>query len=221
MNMKKIVASASALALTAAVAVGGTLAYLQDNTLAVTNNFTYNAASQNVSLEIYEHKINPDAPLTVFDTAYKAGDSDHFVYEGENQDYTIMPGATVEKDPTLRVTSGNTKVYVYAEVVENDTNEAIASIAVNSAWEKLNVAGKNNGTVYVLTASKTAGVATGMDEDVAITSEYPVLDSVTYASTLSNNANASIAVYGYVVDAVAGSDAAAVYTATFNPGAAA
>lgn len=224
MNMKKIVASASALALTAAVAVGGTLAFLQDNTEALTNNFTYNAASQNVALEIYEHKINPDNQLTVFDTPYAEDDTDHFVYEGGNQTYTIMPGATVAKDPTLRVTSGNTKVYLYAEVVPGGDTTAIQTINVNTTdWEELGVPGKNGGTVYVLKTCKDGGIATGLKDDqkTAETDEYKVLNSVTYASTLSNDANASIAVYGYVVDAVAGSDPATVYTATFNPGAAA
>ena len=215
MKMKKIVATGSALALTAAVAVGGTLAYLQDSTNAVTNKFTYNAASQNVSLEIYEHKINPENPLQVFDTAYTAEDDTHFVYEGDAQDYTIMPGATVEKDPTLRVTSGNTKVYVYAEVKETDESNAIETITMADGWTSLEMKGANNGDVYVLTLSNDGGIATGMAEQIANTNEYPVLKSVKYASTMSADATANIEVYGYVVDAVAGADAKTVYTSTF------
>lgn len=215
MKMKKIVSAIAALSLVAALAIGGTLAFLKDETGAVTNNFTYNAASQNVDLKIYEHKIDPDNNTKVFDTAYTEGDDTHIVYEGESQAYTIMPGATVDKDPTLRLTSGATKVYLYAEVVKSDTNNAIANIEIADGWEKLSGSGKNGGDLYVLAASKTAGVNTGMTGDVANTVEYQVLENVTYTSTLSDDANASIAVYGYVVDAVAGTDAGTVYTETF------
>lgn len=225
MNMKKIVASAAALSLTAAVAVGGTLAFLKDNTEALTNNFTYNAASQNVDLKIYERKIDPEKKTEVYKDAEgqkvsyvdkeQAG-SDKFVYEGEDQAYTIIPGATVEKDPTLRLTSGDTEVYLYAEVKETNT-EGILTVTMADGWLPLEVDGANDGTVYVWKGAGEVAekIATGMTGDVANTLEYPVLESVTYEDVRDDVNATNIAVYGYVVDAVAGADAAAVYTATF------
>lgn len=204
---KKVLVSAGALALAVGVTAAGTLAYLQDKTDAVTNKFTYNAASQNVSLELFEHELKADG-LHV--------DTEKEIAEGASQDYTIIPGATAEKDPTLRVTSGNTKVYVYAEVKETDSGNVLTP-EMADGWTQLGVAGKNGGTVYVLTASQSGGVNTGMNEEgtAAKTVEYPVLESVTYTDSLAENAEAEIVVYGYVVDAVAGSDAGTVYTNTF------
>ena len=53
MKMKKIVATGSALALTAAVAVGGTLAWLQDTSETVTNTFVW-SADNNINLTLDE-----------------------------------------------------------------------------------------------------------------------------------------------------------------------
>ena len=203
---KKVLVSAGALALAVGVTAAGTLAYLQDNTDAVTNNFTYNAASQNVSLTLFEHKLNADG-LTV---------GSEEIAEGASQDYKIIPGATAVKDPTLRVTSGDTKVYVYAEVVETDSGEVLTPNMADGWTELEDVAGANGGTVYVLTASQSGGVNTGMQDGAAKTADYKVLESVTYASSMDEDKTGSIVVYGYVVDAVAGADAGDVYTATFN-----
>ena len=59
MKMKKIVATGSALALTAAVAVGGTLAYLQDASGDVVNTFTWDAKNA-IQLTLLRASASPE-----------------------------------------------------------------------------------------------------------------------------------------------------------------
>ena len=206
MKMKKIVATGSALALTAAVAVGGTLAYLNASTLGVQNSFTYTAADQNVTLKLFEHKLNENDPLTV------VKDDGHKLYAGEDvkQEYTIVPGAEAQKDPTLELKSGKTKVYVYAEVKETDESNAI-TVNMLGTWRDTGLQGKNGGDVYVLIDSE--------DRDYAAATEtaIPVFETITYANINGAlDAKATVDVYGYAVDVTAGETANEAFTAAFG-----
>ena len=92
MNMKKIVASAAALSLTAAVAVGGTLAWLTANSGdPVTNVFTYEFGGQ-------------DAPINITLV-------DEFTPNSK-----FYPGADVNKDVSVTVEANSMNSYVYLMV---------------------------------------------------------------------------------------------------------
>lgn len=194
MKMKKIVATGSALALTAAVAVGGTLAWLQNSTGPVTNTFTY-SKGQDILLDLYE---------------YNGGETPLY-----NASYTIVPGAEVDKDPTLKLTT-TTDSYIYVEILDemNATVPNSASFTVKSEWVKLqdgdgtDVKGTHGGQIYVYETTESS--ATG--------EEYNVFDGLTFSNTLTaeqadslNGKN--IQLYGYAVQSTAGSDAYGAWTA--------
>lgn len=192
MKMKKIVATGSALALTAAVAVGGTLAWLQNSTGPVTNTFTY-SNDTNITLDLFEHNAEGE--------------------EVKEQTYPIVPGATVDKDPTLRL-STTTDSYLYFEIKDglNAALEGVADYTITSDWTKLmdgdaQVVGPNGGLVYVY----NNGTAT-------TTVEKNIFPEVTFDSSVMTNENTAkldgttITLYGYAVQEEAGETALSAWT---------
>lgn len=192
MKMKKIVATGSALALTAAVAVGGTLAWLQNSTGPVTNTFTYSNDS-NITLDLFEHNAEGD--------------------KVKEQEYNIVPGATVKKDPTLSLTT-TTDSYLYFEIKDglNAALKGVADYTITSDWaplmsEDTQVVGPNGGLVYVY----NNGTAT-------TTVEKNIFPEVTFDSSVMTNENTAgldgttITLYGYAVQEDAGETALAAWT---------
>lgn len=189
MKMKKIVATGSALALTAAVAVGGTLAYLTDNTAEVKNTFTYSKEDQDITLDLNEHKLNADG-TTVGSEVVK------------QNAYTVLPGVEVAKDPYLTLTTSNPS-YIYVEVKNNATgvvesiNETGGAVfgSESSDWTLLeDVTAPHGGQVYYWKDSATAGTTV---------SNIPVFNTITFKNDVpAENVDAestNISVYGYAI----------------------
>ena len=117
MKKNKIVMSVISGLLVAAVAVGGTLAYLSDTSNKVTNTFNigsgYTEEDGHIGLWLDE-TANP-AP----------GENPVVISEKDRTetgvDYTEMyPGTVVAKDPTFHLTEGSTDSYVFARVTGAD-----------------------------------------------------------------------------------------------------
>lgn len=119
MKKNKIVMSVISGLLVAAVAVGGTLAYLSDTSNQVTN--TFNVGSGYEWDEDHEHQ-----GLWLDETANPApGENPVVISETDRTetgvDYTEMyPGTVVAKDPTFHLTEGSTDSYVFARVTGAD-----------------------------------------------------------------------------------------------------
>ena len=121
MKMKKIVATGSALALTAAVAVGGTLAWLTANTETKTNTFTYAFGGE-------ENPIN----ITLKD---------------EFPDGEMYPGANLDKNVGVTVQANSMNSYVYLEVQNGFHGvEGVTLDLDTTNWVKVNESGNN--TIY-------------------------------------------------------------------------
>ena len=109
--MKKTLTIALSMVLVAAIAVTGTLAFLTDKSEVLTNTFTFG----NTEVTIAEPKW--DAALAE---------------NGIDGDMKVVPGQTVDKDPTVTV-KGTEEVYVYAFV-----NNALAGHVeigeINKNW---------------------------------------------------------------------------------------
>lgn len=109
MKKNKIMLSVISGLLVAAVAVGGTLAYLSDKSNMVTNTFNVGAGYEedddgHVGLWLDEVDIaNPESRT-----------------ETGNEYKDLQPGSIVEKDPTFHLTAGSTDSYVFAEVTGID-----------------------------------------------------------------------------------------------------
>lgn len=109
MKKNKIMLSVISGLLVAAVAVGGTLAYLSDKSNMVTNTFNVGAGYEedddgHVGLWLDEVDIANPESRTEIGNEYK----------------DLQPGSIVEKDPTFHLTAGSTDSYVFAQVTGVD-----------------------------------------------------------------------------------------------------
>lgn len=109
MKKNKIMLSVISGLLVAAVAVGGTLAYLSDKSNMVTNTFNVGSGYEedddgHVGLWLDEVDIANPESRTEIGNEYK----------------DLQPGSIVEKDPTFHLTTGSTDSYVFAQVTGVD-----------------------------------------------------------------------------------------------------
>lgn len=107
----RIILTAVAALLLVAVAVGGTIAYLQDSTDTVTNTFT----PSTLNIDIEETLQSDNTPL---------GDD---VWSAQ-----VIPGATLYKDPKVTVYAheDNVKMYLFIEVDSVATINSMVSTGV-------------------------------------------------------------------------------------------
>ena len=165
MKKRKLMMTIMSLALVLVVAVGGTLAYLSDQSNQVTNTFNVGSG--------YEEEENPDDPdnphtgLWLDETA-KPESGNPLEPSEDNRTETgvayeeMMPGSVVAKDPTFHLTAGSTDSYVFAYVtglddivskdflITDSKKETEPTLSVlNSSWIKVKgVEGKLDG-LYV------------------------------------------------------------------------
>lgn len=113
--MKRKLIIALALCLALALGIGGTMAYLTATTTAVVNTFTIG----NVGLELKETK----------------GD----LVDGKHQ-FKMVPGNTIDKDPTVTVTAGSEDCWLFVKLVKSANFDNYLTYAVDTsegAWTAL------------------------------------------------------------------------------------
>lgn len=116
MKARKILVSLAALALVAAISIGGTIAYLT-STDEVVNTFTVG----NVAIKLDEAKANTDGSLVPNAERVKANS------------YKLLPGHTYNKDPMVTVLSGSETSYIKMTVTFSKANELDAIFAPTGA----------------------------------------------------------------------------------------
>ena len=94
-----------------------------------------------------------------------------------SNEYKVIPGATVAKDPTVHVEVGSEKCYVYVAVQNNLVIGAntVASYTPNSDWEEVGKIADKNVTIYKYV--KGDGI---VDASSARQSLTPVFEEVTF-----------------------------------------
>lgn len=119
MNVKKVAATTAALSLTAAVAVGGTLAWLTAKTDTIKNTFTIG----NVGIKLQEKEGEEWKTAGVGFTG---------------QQYTVTPGIDITKEAKVTVDDGSEKSIVYLKVVKQGDFDTYFSTTVDpSKWTPL------------------------------------------------------------------------------------
>lgn len=171
-NLKKFAIS---LALVGVVGVGGTLAYFSDVTGVLTNTFDLMGDSTNkpISLQLKEHAVDQDGKKI----------EDSWKVEGEGNEYkNLMPGAIVDKDPTV-VIDANTAESLIVVKVENYIQTDILTINstnIGSKW--LDVTPSNSGTTkyfkYYMNVSNNSNSEKLLE---------PLFDTVTINSQISED----------------------------------
>lgn len=153
-NTKKILTMVGTIALTAAIAIGGTLAYLTASTKTVTNIFTVG----NVKIDLTE---------TVGQESKSAKDT-----AVENNNFKLIPSKEYTKDPKVVVEANSEKCWLFLKVDPNDNWDASITYTVNSAWTAVE---GHDGYYYQVVDTKNADQNFGILTDNKIT----VKDTVT------------------------------------------
>lgn len=126
----KIIVTLLAVVLLIGGTIGGTLAWLTDDSGPVTNTFTVG----NIDIELKEHEL-------------VNGELGGEVVESNNS-YKVLPGATQPKDPFVTVKKGSEKCYVYV-LVTNDLvigTDPVAVCDIYANWEQIGK--KENSILY-------------------------------------------------------------------------
>lgn len=154
------------------------------------------------SIEIFEHKANRT----------EHGDYETEKTEVTKNDYVLMPGVDVPKDPTVRI-KGYTGLaaWLYVEIVET-TVPTTVTYATASGWTELSgVTGPNRGKIYYreLTNAQTGDL------------EFPVLanNTVIVSESIPRGTTLKLDFYAYITQekGTAAADFASFTANTTNP----
>lgn len=176
--MKKFLAMLLAVVLIIGVSVSGTLAWLTSTTQEVTNTFT----AGDVAIDLWETKVVDGETVKV-----QARD-----------DYKLIPGTALDKDPTVQVRDGSENCWLFVKVSEvnwpewghnkdSKGNEMLA-YSIDSAWTSLDGV---SGVYYIAaTGAYENGVPAGAKLNVLTGKTVTVSDEVTKAmmNQISNEA---------------------------------
>ena len=145
---KKMFIAMLALVLALGCAVGGTIAWLTANTDPVVNTFTYG----DINIDLYEHAYN--AATNTLNTDVKVK---------EVNNYKIVPGKNLPKDPTVKVLADSEACWLFVKVeATGDFANGKVSYAIadgTDGWTKLTgVTGVDNVYYRSVDASTDAQV---------------------------------------------------------------
>ena len=151
------------LAVIAAMTISPTLSWLSDTSDSVVNTFAGGAIS-----------IKLDEALV--DTNGKTVEGDNAQRVLENS-YKYIPGAVLDKDPTVTVLKGSEECYVFM-CVDNELNDLFTINYDTTSW--LKVASNGNKTVYIYKSSINALMT---DNDVVLN---PIFTTRTVSQDLTS-----------------------------------
>lgn len=115
---KKTMALAAVLAVILCATIGGTIAYLMDQTDPVVNTFTYG----NVNIKLEESDPNID------------GDNDPATMP---HTYYGLPGETITKDPKVIVTKKSVDCWLFVKLEKSDNFDDFMTYEMAEGWTKL------------------------------------------------------------------------------------
>ena len=190
--MKKTIVMVLAFALVLGVAIGGTLAWLQDITDPVVNTFT----EGKVDIDLYEHKYDSATNQLTTEEIRNGGNT-----------YKMVPGDVLPKDPTVVVKAGSEACYVFVKVVKTETVDTFLTYSIDtSVWTPLAgvdgvyyteiTAYTATDTEYNVLTNKQVTVNTTVDMDDMgdlNTANYPKLTFTAYAIQKANITDAAAA----------------------------
>ena len=157
---KKILVMVAALALTAALAIGGTLAYLTAKTVVVKNTFTVGKVE--ITLD--------EAPVDEYGVAV-TGD------RRTTNEYKLIPGHNYKKDPTVHVASGSEESWLFVKVENGIKN--IEAKPEQGQTDTTSIAAQMDDKGWTLVSGQTDVYAYA--SKVKAGDNIPVFDSFTLA----------------------------------------
>lgn len=205
MKARKILVSLAALALVAAISIGGTLAYLTSQA-DVTNTFTVGK----VAITMDETAVNTDG-TALADTPRRT-----------TNDYHLLPGKTYTKDPQIHVTTGSEDCYLFVTIKNDiaaieDADNSVEEQMTAKGWAKVTgVTGVENLYVYIgIEESASAPKTVAAGADVTVFEKIVIKGDVTNTG-LESYAGKTITVNAYAIQAegFSGKTAAQIWAAT-------
>ena len=207
---KKILVMVAALALTAAIAVGGTLAYLTSKTSVVTNTFTVGKVGITLDeslVDIYGEdylketgKDNDGNP--VYAVVNTVDDADRVMGNA----YKLVPGHEYIKDPTVHVDSDSENSWLFVKV-EN----GIAAIEAATTIHDQMTAGDSAEWAEVATGIYAYKTQVTASQDVVVFNTFTLADN----AAVDQYENAQITIQAYAIQA----DGFATYSDAWTTGA--
>ena len=156
----QIITIAVSLMLVAAIAIGGTVAWLVDTTKPVTNTFTFG----DVDITLKESNPNTNDLALDADTTARPNK-----YDG------LVPGQTQKKDPTVIVKANSVACYVFIKVEKSENFDTFFTATIdNSIWKSLT----HENNVYYCVVNKE-DAKNGKDLNVLKSQEVTVNNTVT------------------------------------------
>lgn len=139
------------------VAVGGTIAWLTASTGVVTNTF----APSSVSLTLQEHEYDPDGTPTA--TGFLGGLTGKLTSEGVDN-YQMIPGSKLSKDPFVTIGTDSEDCYVFVEVTKSANYDTFfTELEFGDEWGTLSTTGN---TIVIYYDNKTTAPAVAEAADV-------------------------------------------------------
>lgn len=179
-NRKRVVVSAAVILALILAAAPATYSYLTASSGRIVNTFAGGA----ISLTLDEAKVDGNGQAT----------SDARVTENT---YKVMPGVTLDKDPTVTVLAGSEECYVFL-YVDDPLAEEYFAIDYSSDWTAIASAGTS--TLYVYKSTIDAS-----EEDVELTpifTQIEVSDSMT-SDEIAELGEVSVTIEAYAVQKAA------------------
>ncbi len=113
---KKVLIAVCALALVVVVAIGGTVAWLTDETGEVKNTFTYG----DINIELVETTTTLDTDDNVNTNTYK-----------------MVPGNTITKDPKVTVKADSEDCYLFVKIAKSNNFDNFMTYDMDDGWTEL------------------------------------------------------------------------------------
>ena len=145
---KKMTVVAISIALVISFVVGGTLAWLVDSTQEVKNTFTYG----DINIDLWEHELSTDG-LTLGEGIKSAE-----ITKVDQTGYKMIPGNTIDKDPTITVKKDSEACWLFVEVVKSSNFDNFMKYKVDSKWTLLEENGLTS--VYYYNGNDLNGLLT-------------------------------------------------------------
>lgn len=115
-NNKKVIATILAVVLVMGSIIGGTMAWLIDETDEVVNTFTY--GDVNIDLDETDTELDND-------------DDD------STNEYEMMPGQDIEKDPKVTVKAGSEACWLFVKLEKSENFDEFLTYTIGEGWTQL------------------------------------------------------------------------------------
>ena len=136
--------------------------------------------------------------------------------EETTENYKMVPGKDIAKDPKVTLSTESENAYVYVEVIESEGLSDYIDYDMNTGWVELTgeYHAPNGGTIYKYTSE----VVKGQPISVLLGDKVTTLSSVTKEMMTEAETNQpKLIFYGYAIQTEGFENAEAAWNANFQP----